>query len=79
MEALDNSLETLYLVSVLGSTKLGQVNLILVRHTEAGPLMKNLEPSVIIFNQTQESSKLLSCLFGFCLFVCLYEEKIEFF
>lgn len=71
MEVLDNSLEILYLVSFLGSTKLGQVNLILVRHSEAGPLMKNLEPRVTIFNQTLESSKLLSCLFGFCLFVCM--------
>ena len=40
VEVLDNSLEILQLVSLLDSTELDQVNLILIRHIEAGPLIK---------------------------------------
>ena len=41
MGVVDNSLEIVQVVFLLGSTELGQVNLILINHTKAGPLLKN--------------------------------------
>lgn len=64
VEALDNSLEILQFVSLFTSTKLNQVNFILIRHFEGGPLIKNLQPSCHNIQPTQEFCKLLSyCCF----------------
>ena len=61
MGVLNNSLDFLQLISLMGVTELDQVNLILIRHVEAGPLIKIWNLIATISSQTQESSKLLSC------------------
>ena len=60
--SLNNSLNILLLVPLLGSTELDQVNLTLLGPIESGPLIKNLEPMETISSHDIQS---LSCFLVF--------------